>query len=526
MQKQLVNFRLSHAVTVSFAIAVMILAFGVKPASAVTPMLALGEWQTCALVDDGVVKCFGSNRYGQLGTTTNNNTLNPNPTPAAVPLSAPATQVATGSNHTCALLTDGTVVCFGNNFYGQLGTTTNNNTLNPNPTPASVPLGAPATQIATGSYHTCALLADGMVKCFGHNHRGQLGIATNSGTGNPNPAPTVVVLGGSATQIVAKENHTCVLLVDGSVKCFGDNYYGQLGTATNNYSSNPNPTPAFVPLGASALQISTGGYHSCALLAAGSLKCFGVNDSGQLGTTTNNGNGTANPTPTTAPLGTVATQLSVGVLHTCVLITDGSARCFGRNNYGQLGIAANSGTLAANPIPTAVPLGASATQITAGYLHTCALLTDGSVTCFGDNLHGQLGSEIPGYSYTPSTVVGLNLISPPPVPVPTPTAKSVKLPKPKLKKSIRGQKLKIAAEVVLAGVDAAACRGRIQIEIKRGKKRLIRKSFALRFARGKCSAKVALTTKKRYKRTKVKLTERLVGSSTLTASPRTFSFKL
>ncbi len=154
--------------------------------------IATGARHTCALLDDSTLTCWGYNIYGQLGNTTNNGTENPNHTPTAVAGLADVTQVGPGGTQTCALHGEGTVTCWGNNINGQLGNTTNNGTNNANPTPAPVAGLTDVTQQEGGNYFGCALLDDGVVVCWGLNLYGQLGNTTNSGTLNPNPTPTPV----------------------------------------------------------------------------------------------------------------------------------------------------------------------------------------------------------------------------------------------------------------------------------------------------------------------------------------------
>ena len=115
---------------------------------------------------------------------------------------------------------------------------------------AAAPAGAVTPQIQAGGDHTCAVENTGTVKCFGRNDFGQLGVSANSGTANPTPTPTTVDLGGAkAVQVAGGALHTCVLLEGGTVKCFGQNVYGQLGNTTNSGNTNPNPTPTTVDLG-------------------------------------------------------------------------------------------------------------------------------------------------------------------------------------------------------------------------------------------------------------------------------------
>ncbi len=363
-----------------------------------------------AAASAGELYAFGWNHFGQLGNTANNNTESPNPTPTQVTLpgaSGAVIQVAAGQDHSLALTSTGQLYAFGLNTYGQLGSTANNGTFNPNPTPTQVsPPGAsgPVTQIATGALHSLALTSTGQLYAFGANSYGQLGSTANNGTEAPNPTPTQVSLPGASgpvTQIAAGGRHSLVLTSTGQLYTFGENNHGQLGSTANSGTLNPNPTPTQVSLpGASGpvTQIAAGGYHSLALTSTGQLYAFGENDYGQLGSTANNGTEVPNPTPTQVSLpgaSGAVTQIAAGQYHSLALTSTGQLYAFGENYYGQLGSTPNNGTEVPNPTPTPVSLpGASGpvTQFAAGGYHSLALTSTGQLYAFGANSYGQLGS--------------------------------------------------------------------------------------------------------------------------------------
>jgi alpha-tubulin suppressor-like RCC1 family protein len=232
-----------------------------NPAPALAPALvpgltgvtavAAGGAHSLALRSDGTVWAFGSNFYGELGTSTNSGT---NPTPAQVPGLTGVTAVAAGSTHSLALRSDGTVWAFGSNLYGELGTSTNSGTGNPTPTPTLVPGLTGVTVVAAGGLHSLALRSDGTVWAFGNNIYSQLGTSTNSGTFNPNPTPVQVPGPTGVAAVSAGGVHSLALRSDGTVWAFGNNVYGQSGSTTNNrtYAANPVAvTSAVVPVVAS-----------------------------------------------------------------------------------------------------------------------------------------------------------------------------------------------------------------------------------------------------------------------------------
>ncbi len=353
----------------------------------------------------GQLYAFGDNRYGELGTTTNSGTFEPNPTPTLVTLpgaSGPVTQVAAGYEHSLALTSTGQLYAFGSNRYGQLGTPSNSGTFEPNPTPVLITLpgaSGPVTQIATGRYHSLALTSTGQLYAFGLNEDGQLGIEANSGTEEPNPTPTLVTLPGASgpvTQIAAGARHSLAVTSSGELFAFGSNYYGQLGLETNSGTGVPNPTPARITLpGASGpvTQVAAGADHSLALTSTGQLYAFGENEYGQLGSATNNGTESPNQTPTilTLPTREPVTQVTGGYSHSLALGSSGELYAFGSNYYGQLGNTIRVGFFNANPFPALVTLG-RVVQIAAGSSYSLAVTSSGQLYAFGWNRYGQLGS--------------------------------------------------------------------------------------------------------------------------------------
>ncbi len=333
---------------------------------------------------------------------------------ASGPGSPAAGGVDAGGLHSCAVLVAGNVRCWGYGANGQLGYA-NTDTIGDDETPASVgpvSLGAghTARAIAAGDYHTCAILDDGSVRCWGYGADGRLGYANTNDVSDPSSVGPVDLGGHRAQAVTAGSAHTCAILDDGSVRCWGYGggglpRDGRLGYGnTDNVGDNETPgSLGPVKLGGRAVAISAGGTHTCAILDDGNVRCWGRNDSGQLGY----GNRTwIGDTPTTTPdtagpvnLGTghTAKAISAGGAHTCAVLDDGNVRCWGDGSAGQLGYANtnNVGDAPATTPDTAGPVDLgprrTAVAISAGDAHTCAILDDGNVRCWGSAANGRLG---------------------------------------------------------------------------------------------------------------------------------------
>ena len=359
-----------------------------------------GASHTCALFNNGSLRCWGAGSYGQLGygnsfSVGDASTTLPY-TAGNVPFVGNAVKLAVGANHTCVLLDSGYVSCWGRNKYGQLGYNTTNDVGDSEAISSYgyVNLGGTATKITAGQNHTCALMDTGKVRCWGLNSSGQLGYGHKKNIGDDEQPWTQgdVQVGSPVIDIVAGAYHTCALLNTGSVRCWGANAFGQLGygnTTTIGDDEVPSSVAAPVNLsGGNVLQIAAGAWHTCVLLDTGNIRCWGLNSSGQLGYGTT--------TDASAPGGDVNTggkvlQVAAGSDHTCVLLESGNIKCWGYGEFGQLGYA--SATALTSPPSATVQLQGSTTayQLTAGAYHTCALLGSGAVTCWGLNNNGQLG---------------------------------------------------------------------------------------------------------------------------------------
>ena len=325
------------------------------------------------------------------------------PTPvrvrANVSISAidPTGRIAAGDMHTCAIALNDTIWCWGDNSFSQLGSATFSDDFSPSPVQTTaLPGSRIPRRIVAGANHTCVLATDGSTWCWGDNGYGSVGVA-----GGNQPVPVQVSLGATATMVAAGGFTTCAVLSNNSVQCWGRNNKGQLGNGTSGNTAVSTPVyTSFVPDWFTVAQIEIGNTHACAISVAGAAWCWGDAASGRLGTTASSN--AVTPTAT-ASLGSTATQVAAGAAHTCALLTTGSITCFGSNDKGQLGQAL--ATLSSST-PTLVSLTATATHVSTGKQFTCALLSTEVVDCFGDNAFGQLGTAGAARE-TPDAVTGL-----------------------------------------------------------------------------------------------------------------------
>jgi alpha-tubulin suppressor-like RCC1 family protein len=328
---------------------------------------------SCALTADGVAKCWGNNEEGQLGDGSGmGNRLRP---VDVVGLSSGVSAIATGLGYSCALTSAGGVKCWG----GLLG----DGTTNRSATPVDVSgLSSGVTAIAAGAGHACALTSAGGVKCWGYNGYGQIG---NGNIISPVTAPVDVSgLSSGVTAITAGFDHTCALTTAGGMKCWGRSREGQVGDGT---VGNDQYYPVDVSgLSSGVTAIAAGGWHTCALTAAGGVKCWGQNDLGQVGDG-NPGSPVSTPVDVSG-LSSGVSSIATGVHHSCALTTGAGLKCWGFNRYGRLG----DGTETDRSEPVDVSgLSSGVSAIAAGGGHSCAVTTGGAAKCWGENLAGQLG---------------------------------------------------------------------------------------------------------------------------------------
>lgn len=348
--------------------------------------VASGFFHSCGLDASGNAWCWGSNQFGQLGTTA----VLPGcgaGSCSRIPVSSAEgrsfRQIAPGTTHTCGLLTTGRVLCWG-------GTTVQGASLlgDVRVTSSSFPVAVVAdslfTQLAVGGTHSCALTASGEAWCWGRNEAGQLGDSSIIARGDPVRVST----SRRFTAIATGADFTCALDTSNAAWCWGANTFGQLGAGDvpfNAIGRNAS-TPRAVVGGLTWRRLAAGGSHACALTPTGVAHCWGRNnDAHQLGDSTDV---THRGTPAPVAGARSYTELAAGAGTSCARTADGATWCWGGNFFG------NAGTGRATPggerVPTAV-VGGPFTSVAPGGSHSCAIDSSGNARCWGDSASGQLG---------------------------------------------------------------------------------------------------------------------------------------
>lgn len=357
--------------------------------------IAAGGNFSCALSVTGGVKCWGGNSTGALGNgTTTNSSIPVNVTGLAAGVKA----ISAGADHACAVTVAGALLCWGSNALGQLGTgVAGGMQTAPVPVPS---LASGVVDVQASTQHTCALMATGGMKCWGLNYFGNLG----DGTTIDRPAP--VDVSGLATGVRALGkgfSTSCALLASGGVKCWDSNGFGQVGNGTLEGTKVPVDV---IGLPSPATALGLGNASACAMLADGSTRCWGGNDTGQLGNAMSSTR--RSPVRMDAFAGNVA-SVSRGLTVRCFLTNVGGVKCIGNSEDGELG----NGTVDTTSIvPVDVTgLTSGVVAVAVGNEHGCALLADATVKCWGWNGFGTLGNGTTTNSSVPVVVTGLTGVS-------------------------------------------------------------------------------------------------------------------
>jgi alpha-tubulin suppressor-like RCC1 family protein len=376
------------------------------------PFLSDGKFHACFVDRNGGVKCRGYNASGQLGRGAAAASLNILSLGPVLGLDSGVLTVAAGGSHTCALMNNGSIKCWGSGQFGQLG---NGASKAAQDDPVDVvELGDKAVDVAAGEYHTCALLSNGKVQCWGLNGAGQLGNGVDQEYLGRNVPGDVIGLPSAATMITAGPSHTCAVVMDGSMWCWGNDEYGQLGdgSVVKGAADKGKATPVKVAGLENVTLMAAGERHTCAM-ADKVVYCWGDNSRGQLGNGTTESS--AVPQAVTS-LNPNVTVLTAGEKHTCALVADPSEpgksiQCWGDNAYGQMGRSFDS-KIGSTPVAVEGATGET-TLLSAGYEFTCAVSKDDQAFCWGITSYGQSGNltdsspaMLPELTPTPGLVEG------------------------------------------------------------------------------------------------------------------------
>jgi alpha-tubulin suppressor-like RCC1 family protein len=357
--------------------------------------LATASTESCAVLSDGGLRCWGNRLYGEL--------IGDDESPrdaGDVETGAPVAQVAIGQVGTCIRYVAGNVRCWGDNSYGLLGYGHKQTVEGPPIDLPDVDLGGSAVQLSAGENFFCALLDSGDVRCWGFNSVGQLGLG-NTLTVGDNEVPAdknPVNVGGLVLQIASGRSHTCVVLEGGLVRCWGQNgITGKLGYGhEENIGDTETPASAgYVDVGGEVISVAPGAEHTCALMQGGAVRCWGGH--GLLGIPDNDNDVGDDEDPSsigTTDVGGAVRQLVAGASFTCAVREDGNVVCWGGGAELGYGTDESVGDDETPAQQGPVPLGGITSSLSAGGAlrqHSCAWLDSGDVRCWGRNYEGQLG---------------------------------------------------------------------------------------------------------------------------------------
>jgi alpha-tubulin suppressor-like RCC1 family protein len=378
--------------------------------------VSAGPGETCAVLASGRIDCWGIDDAGQLGIADDSTLASCvagtacSLTPVQVSGITDAVSVTVGGQHACALLANGSIECWGSDAGGALGDADDDSSGTPVPVAGISDALAVA---ATDSDNTCALLQGGQVDCWGPNEDGEVG----NGTTTEQDTPTPVELPDPAVDVEPGRDSTCALLTDHTVECWGDNQYGELGDGTIISTLQPDQSGLTgIP---DVSQIASPEISECAALQSGSVECWGSADDEELGIPPTSapdvcsaGDPCSKTPLTVAGIQNVEMVTDGGGTFSCALLSGGSVSCWGWNGEGELG----TGTNLANSDPEYAPPSpvtglSNATEISSGNDQTCALLNTGGIDCWGRDWYGELGDAQGGQptaqSDSPTPVLGI-----------------------------------------------------------------------------------------------------------------------
>ncbi len=331
-------------------------------------VVAAGGSHSCATGTDSLLRCFGLNDWGQLGTAGF-----PAASSTPLPVIALGTVAAAdaGLEHTCAITTDGGLWCWGRGSLGRLGLGETVDRLAPTHVGT-----ARWRAIATGEAHSCGIEQDGSLWCWGANDEGQIGVGTTSAELSPRRIGTRT----DWERVATGTSHSCAIRADGSLWCWGKNNDRQIGDGTNTRRT----VPVAIAPGTSWNDVTCGDKHSCGIRGDGVALCWGAGSNGRLGT-----GATADAPSPVAVFGSTSWAIvSAGLDYNCGLAGDGVLWCWGKNGRGSLGL----GDTADRTRPTMISFASTWNTVDAGTEHSCAFAADGSLYCWGRNRDGECGA--------------------------------------------------------------------------------------------------------------------------------------
>jgi alpha-tubulin suppressor-like RCC1 family protein len=363
--------------------------------------IAGGYSQFCALMTDQSVYCWGQNQYGEVGDGTTTNRSNP----VKVTLPQPASAISAGglytglasipySAHSCARLVSGAITCWGSNSNGELGVGDTAQHAGPQPI-TSFPAAVSIVEVAAGGAMTCAITNSSALYCWGANNAGQVGNGLSVPLSMGGVTTPTVIISGGVKHVAVGGFHTCVIKADDSLYCWGQNSFGQLGDSTQNGTKQPG---AAVPGLSGVLEVVAGHWSTCARTAT-AVYCWGFNGGGELG----DGTLTDQHSPEQIQALSGATQLTMGENHAGAITASGTFM-WGKDSEGELG---DGMMVSSVPTPEAVSALSNLTMLKLSRISSCGLTMGGQVLCWGYNGFGELGSGDTTVvtSATPSPVV-------------------------------------------------------------------------------------------------------------------------
>ncbi len=296
--------------------------------------VAAAEDHTCAITDSGAVRCWGSNRAGQLGNgrAVGSRSRDEAFPSAPVQLDGVVRKLGPGTSHSCAVLEDGSLWCWGDNGHAELGQRDMERTN----VPVDVQgLSGPVLDAGGGVWYTCALVEGGLVECWGDNEYGQLGSPASSGCDTYDlcePEPQRVEGIENAVGLSIGALHACAVTTQGAVYCWGYNAAGQLGDGT----TTARHTPAAVPGITGVIQVAAGSEFTCALTDQSTVACWGQ--------------GYGNSAADVPGLQAGVEEIRVSGTHGCARLSSGGVKCWGDNGLGQLGDGGRCGGVCREPV--------------------------------------------------------------------------------------------------------------------------------------------------------------------------------